>query len=100
MTSSCKLPTFGLYHRRQRGDMIDTHKYLTVGYATAWHCYEDPGQYDEGEQKTRGHNLKLHKSRSRLDVIKYFFSQWLVNLSNNLPKEVVEAPFMDFLKTN
>ena len=89
-----KLPT--LYHRGQRGDMIDTQKYLTGGYDTAMKILD---KYEKEEQKTRGHNLKLQKSCSRLDVRKYFFSQQVVNLWNNLPKEVVEAPSMDSFKS-
>ena len=70
--------------------------YLTGGYDTAMKIL-DP--YDEEEQKTKGHNLKLQKSRSRLDVRKYFFSQRVVNLWNDLSKEVVEAPSVDSFKS-
>ena len=47
----------------------------------------------------RNVELKFQKSRSRLDVRKYFSSQWVVNLWNNLPKEVAEAPSMDSFKS-
>ena len=33
---------------------------------------------------TRGHNYKLVKKQSRLDVRKYSFSQWTINVWNNL----------------
>ena len=61
--------------------MIDTHKYLTGGYDTAMKILD---KYDEEEQKTRGHNPKLQKSSSRLDVGKYFFGQRVVNITGEV----------------
>ena len=40
-------------------------------------------------QPTRGHHLKLFKRRARLDVRKYSFLHWVVDLWNDLPENVV-----------
>jgi hypothetical protein len=41
---------------------------------------------------TRGHQHKLYKSHSRLDIRKYSFTQRTVEIWNNLPSRVVTAP--------
>ena len=40
---------------------------------------------------TRGHNYTLVKNQSRLDVIKYSFSQRTINVRNNLSTDCVQA---------
>ena len=40
---------------------------------------------------TRGHNYKLVKKQSRLDVRKYSFSQRTINVWNNLSTDYVHA---------
>ena len=40
---------------------------------------------------TRGHNFKLVKKQSRLDVRKYSFSQRTINVWNNLSTDFVHA---------
>ena len=40
---------------------------------------------------TRGHNYKLVKKQSRLDVRKYSFSQRTINVWNNLSTDCVHA---------
>ena len=90
---------------------LNSQHYTTVANVETWSTHTSTSlgdmtramkildKYDEEEQKTRGHNLKLQKSHSRLNFRKYFFSQRAVNLWNNLPKEVVEAPSMDSFKS-
>jgi len=46
----------------------------------------------------RGHDKKLVKTRSRLDVRKYFFSQRVVNSCNGLPANVVQASSVNMFK--
>ena len=43
-------------------------------------------------QDTRGHQYKIFKSLSKLNVRKYSFVHRCVNHWNNLPKTVVDAP--------
>ena len=40
---------------------------------------------------TRGHELKLFKQRSRLNVRRNFFSQRIVESWNELPEEIVKC---------
>ena len=43
---------------------------------------------------TRGHNYKLVKKQSRLDVRKYSFSQRTINVWNNLSTDCVHAFYL------
>ena len=40
---------------------------------------------------TRGHNFTLVKKQSRLDVRKFSFTQWTINVWNKLSEECVHA---------
>ena len=93
-----RLQKFGLTtleERRQRGDMIEVFKLLegieNVDYnqffTSATTCYA-----------LRGHDRKLVKTRSRLDIRKFFFSQRVVNTWNSLPASVVHASSVNMFK--
>ena len=43
-------------------------------------------------QDTRGHQYKIFKSFSKLNVRKYSFLHTCINYWNNLPKTVVDSP--------
>ena len=69
--------------------MIKTYKILTNKY--------DPSVTRDflqlGPQScTRGHSLKLAKSRPRLDLRKYSFTNRVVNMWNNLSEYIISAP--------
>ena len=81
-----KLPT--LAYRRTRGDMIEVYKILTKKYDEQVANFL-PLRVDSN---TRGHNFKLYKDRSRLDIRKYSFTQRTVDTWNSLPDKVVNAP--------
>lgn len=81
-----KLPT--LAYRRSRGDMIEMYKILSGKYDDDVSDFISPCT----DSNTRGHHLKLYKTRSRLDVRKYTFTQRAVEIWNSLPEKVVSAP--------
>ena len=47
---------------------------------------------------TRGHNYKLVKKQSRLDVRKYSFSQRTINVLSNLSTDCVHASSVNMFK--
>ena len=58
-----------------------------------------PGLIEIKESKiTRGHNYKLVKKQSRLDVRKYSFSQRTINVWNNLSTDCVHASSVNMFK--
>ena len=92
-----KLGLTTLKERRQRGDMIEVFKLLTgvenidcnQFFTPATTCYA-----------LRGHDRKLVKTRSRLDIRKFFFSQRVVNSWNSLPASVVQATSVNMFKNS
>ena len=88
-----KLGLPSLEHRRKRGDMIDTYKYIHGFYD----CARPKLPFSEVSQ-TRGNSLKLRTDYSRLNVRKYYFSQRVVSLWNSLPDGVVTAPSINSFK--
>ena len=88
-----KLNLTTLVCRRARGDMLETFKYLNGQYNSILHL--DTRTHGT---TTRGHQLKLEKGRSRLDVRKHFFTQRVVNLWNALPVNLVSAPTVNTFK--
>ncbi len=83
-----------LEERRNRGDMIEVFKAL-----------KGLSRLDRNKlfslntlKLTRGHEFKLAKCRSRLDIRKHFFSQRIVNEWNRLPGSVVSAETVNSFK--
>ena len=52
----------------------------------------------QNSNRSRGHNYKLFKQRSHLDLKKNFFSQRVVNTGNNLSQAVVDTVSIDSFK--
>ena len=75
--------------------MLETFKYLKGQYNSVPILHLDTRTH---ETTTRGHQLKLEKGRSRLDVRKQFFKQRVVNLRNALPVNLVSAPTVNSFK--
>ena len=86
-----KLPS--LEHRRLRGDIIETYKYLHGYYKT-----EKPNLERSDTNRLRGHSLKLKKQHSRLNLRANYFSNRVVNTWNSLPESIATAPSIDTLK--
>ena len=51
------------------------------------------------ESQTRGHSHKIYKKHTRLNIMKYFFTQRVVNDWNQLPTEAVNAKSLVTFKT-
>jgi len=79
-----KLPT--LKYRRMRGDMIETFKILTRIYDKR--VTKSILKLNESH-KSRGHEMKLCKFRSKKDIRKYSFTQRVTDIWNSLPEYVV-----------
>ena len=90
-----KLGITSLKERRLRGDMIEVYKLLTgkehIDYTQFF-------KLAENHYGVRGHEKKWTKDRSRLDTMKYFFSQRVVGtvfqhkLSMQSPSTVSKTP--------
>src|SRR6266849_2390670 len=52
----------------------------------------------QSSNRTRGHNCRIIKQRSHLDIRKYFFSQRVVNTWNSLPQAVIDADSINSFK--
>jgi hypothetical protein len=88
------LPT--MVYRRHRGDMIETFKIIND-------CYDKNCTLHlrlSHMTVTRGHRFKLAHTYSHLDKRRYFFSNRIVNLWNNLPDHVVYAQSINSFKNN
>ena len=83
-----------LEDRRERGDLIQVFKMIKGIDKVDQNKFFKLANTD----RTRGHNLKLVKDRSRLNVRKYFFSQRVINSWNALPASVVEAETVNSFK--
>ena len=85
-----KLPT--LVYRRLRGDMIETYKITSGLYdeeiGNMFLMYRDV----VGREGLRGHNKKIYKFKSTCKPRQTFFTQRVVEIWNNLPSKVVNAP--------
>ena len=57
-------------------------------------------QFIATDTKTRGHKYKILKQSARLEVevTKHYFGLRTVNIWNNLPDAVVEAPLINAFK--
>ncbi|XP_076443974.1 uncharacterized protein LOC143282259 [Babylonia areolata] len=87
-----RLPS--LEHRRNRGDMIDTYKYMHGLYDV-----DRPRLEPATSHNTWGHSLRIKKKHCRLNVHSSSFSQRVVNSWNNLPDSVVTAPTLNCFKS-
>ena len=76
--------------------MIQVYKYLNEKYDVDTTHLFSVDQRDFHD--TRGHQLKLVKSRSRLNIRKNFFTERCINTWNNFPEKVVQAKNLNIFK--
>ena len=81
-----QLHLHSLYCRRQRADLITIYKLLNHKIAI------DPSYFFTlNDSKTRGHDLKLYKTYTRLQIRQRYFSNRVITPWNNLPNYVITA---------
>ncbi|KAK3108052.1 hypothetical protein FSP39_000221 [Pinctada imbricata] len=83
-----------LEYRRIRSDMIQVYKFLN----NIDKMDDDLLKINENS-RTRGHNKKLLKSHSRLNVRKFSFTERVVNTWNNLPSDVINSKNINLFKS-
>ena len=82
---SRRLKLTTLEKRRLRGDLIKMYKMLMGKESVELHCFFT---LDKWAYNRMWHELKPYVNKSRLDLIKNFFSQRVVSHWNNLPGTV------------
>ena len=86
---------WSLEERRNRADLLKVFK-MYKGWSTT--------SFDSlftlmDNSRTRGHSAKTVKSRCRLDMRRYFFSQPVIDRWNRLEQSVIDSATIDAFKT-
>ena len=87
-----------LEYRRVRGDLIETYKILQEIYDPITTKDLFTLNTNDNITKTRGINFKLTKFSPNLNNNKYFFTNRVVNLWNQLPTDTVNSSSVNIFK--
>ncbi|KAK4816119.1 hypothetical protein QYF61_011355 [Mycteria americana] len=85
-----ELGLFSLEKRRIRADLINVHKYLKGG------CKEDGAKFD----RTRGNGHTLKHRQLPPNIRKHFFTVRVTEHWHRLPRDVMESPSLEILKSH
>jgi len=90
-----ELGSFSLKKRRLRGDLRNAYKNLQGG------CREDGARLFSvvASDRTRGNRHKLKHRKFQLNTRKNFFSLRVTEHWNRVPREAIESPSPEILKT-
>ena len=78
--------------------MIETYKIVSGKYYNLA-APMLPSSHSYQSYVTRGHDLRLQKNRARYDLLKFFFTNRVVNIWNSLPDYVVHADTVNCFKS-
>ena len=90
------LPT--LTFRRIRGDMIETYTIMHEIYDTDVTTFLKLRNQETERTSLRSHKYQLYIEPINKNIRKYNFSIRIINIWNNLPREVAEAPSVNTFK--
>ena len=77
--------------RRLRADLIEVFKIVNGFEGLREEQFFERKQVEEGACGTRRNSHALYKKRFRLDVVKFSFSNRIINEWNRLPNKVIES---------